>query len=226
MKRAVLMLAALGAASLSSGCAVISAGSAATAGVFAIQNRTPGQDLDDAAISSKIKAHLLAFDGRAFARVDVEVALSEVLLSGTTPTDQDRTDAGRIAAAVIGVQKVDNQLLVGRNESLPGSAHDEWVTARVRTKLLADKSIKGIDFNIETHAGVVYLMGLARTADEARRVAEAASYVGGVTKVVSYIRLQEQTAGADVATTGAPIETLAQAPVPRLAAQPAHRNTY
>ena len=209
MKRAGLMLAALGAASLSSGCAMMAVGPAATAGVLLHQNRTPGQDLDDAAVSSKIKARFFAFDSGALAHVDVEVALGEVLLSGSAATEQDRTYAERIATSVSGVRKIDNQIIIGRGQSLAGSAHDEWVTARVRTKLLADKSIKGINYNIETHEGVVFLMGLAGSADEARRVAEAASYVGGVTKVVSYIKVQESPYAREMSAAeyqGAPIE--------------------
>lgn len=203
MKRAVMMLAALGATSLTSGCAAMAVGAVASAGVMIHQDRTPGQDIDDAVVSQKVKARLIAFDSAAYSHVDVEVALGEVLLSGTCPTDQDKADAERIAGAVSGAQRVSNQIVVGRNERLAGSAHDEWITARVRAKLIADKMTKGIDYNIETHVGVVYLMGEARTPEEARRVAELASYVGGVTKVVSYVKVREQPLGPRPIDTGA-----------------------
>ena len=48
-----------------------------------------------------------------------------------------------------------------------------------------------MNFNIETYNGVVYLMGIARSAEELKRAAEEASVVGGVKQVVSYVRVRD-----------------------------------
>jgi osmotically-inducible protein OsmY len=191
-----------------SGCAAVGVAGAAGGAVLGLQDRTIGRGIDDAATSSAIKTRLMAYDSAAYSRVDVEVAEGQVLLSGTTGSDQNRMDAERIAWGVGGVESVANQIAVGRNRGIMGSTHDNWITARVRAKIVADKAIKGLNINIETQDGVVYLMGLVRSEDELRRAAEAASYVGGVRKVVSYMVVRPQTP-ADMAranTGAAPIE--------------------
>ena len=214
MKRTALLLAALGASSLSSGCAVMAVSAAAGAGVMAMQDRTIGRGIDDSAISSSVKTRLMAYDSSAYARVDVEVAEAQVLLSGTTATDQNRLDAERIAWGVKGVEAVANQVTVGRNKGVFGSAHDEWITARVRAKLVSDPSVKGLNFNIETHDGVVFLMGLASSEDEMRRAAEGASYVGGVKRVVSYMQVRAAPPGQQMARSGAAPIDMAGASAP------------
>jgi osmotically-inducible protein OsmY len=214
MKHTALLIAMLGASSLSSGCAVMAAGAAAGAGVMAVQNRSIGRGIDDAAISNTVKARLMAYDSSAYARVDVEVAEAQVLLSGTTATDQNRLDAERIAWGVKGVDGVANQIAVGRNQGLFGSAHDEWITARVRAKLISDPAVKGLNFNIETHDGVVYLMGLASSEDEMRRAAEGASYIGGVKRVISYMQVRPLPPGQEMARSGAAPIDMAGAAAP------------
>ena len=219
MKHAALLVAALGASTLSSGCAVMAVAGAAGAGVMAVQDRSLGRGIDDSAISSSVKTRLLAYDSAAYARVDVEVAEAQVLLSGTTGSDQNRMDAERIAWGVKGVEAVANQITVGRNRGVLGSTHDEWITARVRAKLVGDSSVKGLNFNIETHKGVVYLMGLARSEEEMRRAAEIASYVGGVTRVVSYMQVRVAPPSDMAARTGAaPIEMAGASSAPRATA--------
>ena len=213
MSRAFLLLAALGAASLSSGCAAMTVAGAASASVVGLQDRTIGRGIDDATTSGAIKTRLLAYDSMAYSRVDVEVAEGQVLLSGTAPTDQHRIDAERIAWGVNGVETVANQIDVGRNRGVFGSTHDQWITARVRAKLVADGAIKGMNINIETQDGVVYLMGLVRSEDELQRAAQSASYVGGVQKVVSYMLVRPQPPGQMASYgRGAPVELSEPAP--------------
>jgi osmotically-inducible protein OsmY len=213
----MILLAAMGASSLSGGCAVMAAGAAAGAGVMAMQDRSLWRGIDDSSIASSVKVRLLAFSTSGFAHVGVDVNEGQVLLSGAAPNDQARLDAERIAWGVKGVSAVSNEITVGRAEGLGSSAHDEWITTRVHAKLLADPAIKGINFNVETRRGVVYLMGVARNEDEKRRAAEAASYVGGVTKVVSYIQVRPAPTGQAMAAGAgaAPIEQGALEPAPR-----------
>ena len=54
-----------------------------------------------------------------------------------------------------------------------------------------DQEVKSVNINIETYDGVVYLMGIARSSDELRQIAEHASVVNGVREVVSYIQIRE-----------------------------------
>jgi len=187
MRSSVLVIAAFGMCALQGGCVAAGGVAVASVGMAAVQDRTFGRSLDDAAGSSEVKTRLLALDRPAFMRVDVEVAEGQLLLSGTVPTTDHKAMAERIAWSVRSVESVSNQIEVGRNPGMLRSGLDNFITAQVRTKLLSDSSIKGVNYNIETQKGVVYLMGLARSDEELQRAAEAASLVRGVERVVSYV---------------------------------------
>lgn len=185
--RTPILFAALCATSLSSGCVAATGLVAAGAGMVAVQDRTMGRSLDDATASNTVKTRLMALDNNAYLRVDVEMAEGTLLLSGTTPTAEHKAMAERIAWSVAGVSDVANEVVVGRSPGMLRSGLDNFITAQVRTKILADAQIKGVNYNIETQKGVVYLMGLARSEEELQRAAESASMVRGVERVVSYV---------------------------------------
>ncbi|MDZ4776682.1 MAG: BON domain-containing protein [Alphaproteobacteria bacterium] len=187
MRTSLLVAMAVGACALQSGCAAVGGVTAATMGMATGQDRSVGRSIDDAAASAEMKRRLQAFDRQAYAHVDVEVAQGQLLLSGTTPRQEDKDYAERIAWNVRTIESVSNQIIVGASPGMVRSSQDNFITAQVRTKLMADAQIKSVNFNVETQQGVVYLMGLARSDEELQRAAEIASLVGGVQKVVSYV---------------------------------------
>lgn len=182
-----IMLIAGGAAS---GCTTAALGTAASVGVFAVQDRTIGEGIDDAAASNRVKMRLLAADNIAFAEVDVEVANRNLLLSGATPTVEHRQAAETIARSVATIDNVYNEIFVGPRSGLVRSAQDELITAHIRARLAASPSVRAINVNIETFHGNVYLMGTARSDHELRRAAEIASIVPGVRRVVSFMQVR------------------------------------
>lgn len=165
-------------------------GTAASVGVYALQDRTIGEGIDDAAASNQVKMRLLAADSAAFAEVDVEVAEGNLLLSGVTPTAEHRQAAETIARSVATVHNVYNEIVVGPRSSLVRSAQDELITAQIRARLMASPSVRAINVNIETFHGNVYLMGTARTEHELQRAAEIASVAPGVQRVVSFMQVR------------------------------------
>ena len=155
-----------------------------------VQEKTLGQAFDDASASGQVKARLINASTRVFNEVDVEVAGGLVLLSGRVPTEADRIEAERITWSVNTIDEVANEIIVIDQSSVISNVNDEWITARVRARLTTDKAIKGVNFNIETFNGAVYLLGLARSEEELRAAATHASEVRGVKKVVSYVKLR------------------------------------
>lgn len=196
----VLFIACAGA----SGCVTAAVGTAASVGVYAMQDRTIGEGVDDAAASSSIKMRLLAADRAAFQEVDVEVATRNVLLSGSAPTAEHRQAAETIARSVRTVENVYNEIVVGEPSTFVRSAQDELITAQIRARLTASPAVRAINVNIETFHGNVYLMGTARTEEELRRAAEIASVVGGVRRVVSFMQVREAPAPYYAQPSGPP----------------------
>ncbi|MBL8547267.1 MAG: BON domain-containing protein [Hyphomonadaceae bacterium] len=165
-------------------------GTAASVGIYAAQDRTIGEGIDDASASQQVKMRLMAADSAAFQEVDVEVANRNLLLSGSAPTEQHRQAAETIARSVRTVDHVYNEVVVGEPSTLVRGAQDELITAQIRTRLTASPAVRAININIETFHGNVYLMGTARSQHELERAAEIASVVGGVRRVVSFMQVR------------------------------------
>jgi osmotically-inducible protein OsmY len=157
-----------------------------------LSDRTFGESLDDASAATEIKTRLLGagLNGR-FMEVDVAVVDRFLLLSGRVASEADRKEAERIAWTTSSIDEVANELQI-EYWDMGRDLNDAWIAEQIRTRLIADNDIKGTNFNIQVHSGVVYLLGLARTEDELRRAAEHASVVSGVQKVVSYVKMRER----------------------------------
>jgi osmotically-inducible protein OsmY len=195
--RALLVTLGLAAACAGvSGCATAAIGTAASVGVYAVQDRTIGEGIDDATASNLVKMRLMAADHTAFAEVDVEVANGNLLLSGATPTAEHRQAAETIARSVGTIDNVYNEIFVGPRSGFVRNAQDELITAQIRARLTASPSVRAININIETFHGNVYLMGTARSDHELRRAAEIASIVPGVRRVVSFMQVRQPHAEA------------------------------
>jgi osmotically-inducible protein OsmY len=92
------------------------------------------------------------------------------------------------------VKEVVNELRVD-----PKSSHldivqytkDTMITSQIKSKLFVDRSIKFVNYTIVTLDNVVYLCGIARSEEELNKVAEVASKIRGVEKVISHVRIKE-----------------------------------
>jgi osmotically-inducible protein OsmY len=71
-----------------------------------------GQYVDDAAITSKVKAAILAEPGLKTLQIGVETYKDVVQLSGFVDNAQSKTRAGEVAGGVSGVKSVRNNLVV------------------------------------------------------------------------------------------------------------------
>ena len=67
---------------------------------------------------------------------------------------------------------------------------DSWITSKVKSEMVADKSVKARDITVNTNKGVVTLSGTADTWDESNKAAEIARKVKGVTMVENDIRVR------------------------------------
>ncbi len=67
---------------------------------------------------------------------------------------------------------------------------DSAITGKVKTALLQDKQVSGLNINVETFKGKVQLSGFAGTAEERARAVTIAGGVPGVKSVTNDIRLK------------------------------------
>jgi len=68
--------------------------------------------VDDSAITASVKADLLKDPGLSVLKVEVNTVHGEVTLSGKVDSEDAKARAGRLAAAIAGVQQVRNELQI------------------------------------------------------------------------------------------------------------------
>ncbi|WP_203291146.1 BON domain-containing protein [Maricaulis parjimensis] len=158
-----------------------------------LEERSIGRSFDDTNASVAIKSNMLRAEGFALDGVDVEVTEGIALLTGRVPREDDRRMAECLAWSSVAVRNVANDLEVGPGQGFRDRTRDTQITTRVNARLISDRNVRSINFNVETRNGVVYLLGVARNRGELDRATTHASLVDGVEEVISYVRV----AGAD-----------------------------
>ena len=187
IQRAVWIPLALGALAMTA-CAPVAVG---TAGVVmtrsVMQERTTKDALRDADIKLGVNKRLLGQSTGLFGDVSVDVVEGRVLLTGSVPTRDDKVTATRLAWETPGVSAVEDDLQVGEDAGTMAYLEDAWISNQLRVKLLTDRKVSSVNYNVETVDKVVYLTGLARTREELAAVIRQASDVPGVARVVSLV---------------------------------------
>lgn len=190
-RRAVAVAAlALGAAAVLVACspAGLAVGAGATAGVAVAEERPVETVVSDAALRLSINRAWIEADPELFLDLSTSAVDGRVLVTGTVPRPADRVAAIRLVWSVPGVREVVDEVWVSRSDGLPGFARDTWISAQLRSRMTLDRRIRAINYTVDTVAGTVYLMGIARDADEVERVVAHARQVPYVRRVVDYTR--------------------------------------
>jgi hyperosmotically inducible periplasmic protein len=78
----------------------------------------------------------------------------------------------------------------GSGEKTGVYVDDSTITSKVKSEMVADKSVSGRNISVNTTHGIVTLTGTAATAQESNRAAAIAHGVAGVKAVENDIRVQ------------------------------------
>jgi osmotically-inducible protein OsmY len=193
MPRGNIALAAIFALSLASllqGCvgAAVVGGLAAAGGVGyeAAQER----GLDGTYNDIKLKSDISAAIGSQYGNVTATVYWGRVLLTGSSPSPEAKSQAEQVAGREPGVRAIYNEIEVATSEDAWESTQDSWITTRVRSDMVLDTDVRSGNYVIETDRKSVYLLGSARSQAELDRATQIARYVPGVQRVVSYVEIR------------------------------------
>lgn len=80
----------------------------------ATTGRTAGQNVDDAALTTRVNAALVSDKPSNFTRIDVDTTNGVVALNGMVETPEQKARAEQLASRVSGVKKVVNNLQISR----------------------------------------------------------------------------------------------------------------
>lgn len=147
--------------------------------------RSMGAMVDDSSIETAIRVNLNAADEQLKrSHINVVSFNGTVLMVGQVPSQDLKNLATRVARTSSSrVKEVYNELEVAGATTFLSRSNDAWLSAKIKTLMLADSDVSGLRTKVVTENGVVYLMGLL-TQDEANKTVELVSNTKGVTKVV------------------------------------------
>ena len=171
-------------------CAPVVIGAGAGAGVAASQERGFKGAIADTEIRLEINHLWLQESVSLYSKVNLQVQEGRVLLTGRVPNPEARVTAVRLAWQAEGVREAINEIEVGDTSSLMDAARDQWISAQLRARLLADAGVASINYSIETVNGSVYLIGVAQNQAELDRALIHARNIAYVRRVVDYMRLK------------------------------------
>jgi len=173
-----------------SGCLAVAAGGAVAGVSAARQERSFGAAIDDRVIKTTLDARLRKESIKLFG-VYTTVIEGRVLLAGRVGQPDTRLEATRVAWTVEGVKKVDNDLQVADSGGWLDRPADLIMRSRLAATLLADKSIKDVNYTTDVVHGIVYLMGVGQDQDEVDRVVAHAQKLNGAKRVENYVVLKD-----------------------------------
>ena len=157
---------------------------AAAAGAVVFDKRTAKQTEDDKAITEMIEDHL---DDNAeissSAHIVVATFNGVVLLAGDVPNAALQEQASTIAKSVPGIKKLYNQIVISGKPSTLSGVNDSYITAKIKTQMVATDSLESSEIQVVTVAGTVFLMGVV-SQEQAQIATDIAQHVSGVVKVV------------------------------------------
>lgn len=163
---------------------VAGAGCASQSAPRSSTERTAGQTLDDATITTRVKAALIKNPATKARDIHVEVYQGQVQLAGFVDSANEKTSAERTARGVQGVKSVRNSLEVHAGDRTAGVfLDDSMITAKVKAALVKDDRTKAFQIEVNTNQGVVQLAGFVDNMTAKAAAGEVAETINGVKSV-------------------------------------------
>lgn len=152
---------------------------------------TVGTEIDDSVVTTRVKSALLDnVDIKSF-DLKVETRKGEVMLSGFVDNQSQIDRALIVTQGVSGVKSVDNKISLKEGSSIGNKIDDSVITAKVKTALMADNSVKSADIAVVTRKGEVQLSGFVNNQGQIDRAQEVARGIEGVSSVSNDMKIKK-----------------------------------
>lgn len=151
-----------------------------------------GEQVDDAMISTRVKSELIADPLTKAHEIDVEVFKGRVQLNGFVRSTAMRNQAVMLARRVSGVVAVENNLKLKPEGDRTGGEYvdDTTLSVKVKSALASDDRTNAFRINVETRDSVVLLAGFVNSATAQTAATEIARSVNGVVRVDNQIAVK------------------------------------
>ncbi len=146
--------------------------------------RSWGSFIDDEIIETKAMINLKKANA-AFKNAHISIISYNglALLVGQAPNQALKSLAEETVRKIRKVRRVHNELSIAGPSSALVRSGDNWLTSKIKVRMLFSKGIQSKRIKVVTENGIVYLMGLVSRA-EARRVVSSVQNSYGVQKIV------------------------------------------
>ena len=118
--------------------------------------------------------------------------MGTVLLTGIVENQEIRIEAVRLVWEIKGVREVINEIEVGNKQNLKEYTKDLWISAQVRTKTLSELGLDVLTYNFETINGKVYVLGVANSEEESKKINDIIRTVKGVKEIANYTIIKSE----------------------------------
>ncbi|WP_159820156.1 BON domain-containing protein [Colwellia sp. 20A7] len=181
---------------------IIIATAISTASLNVSAENTWKDNAKDAWIDGKAESTLL-FNGNLNSfDINTDVKNGTVILTGKVKNSVDKALAEELVASLEGVTKVNNMLSVidddnnsqGKDVEIMKNLKDSKVETVVKTRLLFESQISGLDIEVEVENGVVTLEGNVASESERDLAVAIAMNTNDVTNVVNKIVVKDLVA--------------------------------
>lgn len=149
-----------------------------------------GEQVDDAALTSKVKAKLTADPEVNPFNIDVDTDQGVVTLRGEVDDSETKAEAGKLARNTSGVRGLRNLIEVGDGpmETVPGT--DAALVTAITARLAADDDVAAANIDVDAQDGLVTLSGTVKTSAARQEAERIARSVDGVRSVRNELKVQ------------------------------------
>jgi len=159
-----------------------------TQGCATVDDRQIEQIATDAEIGLDINKRLFNrknYD--LFLDLQTNVYEGRVMLTGAVKSEFNRRRIETLARGIPGIRVIYNNVQITNIGGFKNTANDVWISAKVRSQLLAENGIKSANYQIRVINSVVYLLGRSLSHLELNKVLTIAKRVKHVSKVIHHI---------------------------------------
>ena len=162
---------------------------AGAVGNTATATATPNVDADR--VDDRVEVALSTDANLRQFGLDADDDDGRIVLKGAVRTEEQRTQAGTVAAGVASGVTIDNRIRVDANARVSDNRPDvDDIEEQIEKALDDDATLKPLDLSVDEDNGQIVLEGTVRTAEHKTLAEQAAKRVAGTVTVVNRIRVQ------------------------------------
>jgi len=175
-----------------SGCMGTSSTGVLGTGVsIATDPRTIGTQIDDNIMQKNLSAKIINRNAKYLFVVKPKVIDGRIFITGKVNTVEEKLNITKLAWEIKGARSVKNDLKIREQFDIQQFSKDILITSQLRTAMIASKTIKSTNYNIDTYKKKIYIYGIAESEEERAEVINEAKQVLDVEDVISSILLIE-----------------------------------